>query len=288
MPRSEKVRAPTTEVVEEKIRRIAEKVVKVADKFFVHPVRLRDVRVPFRQNDLLIIRFREPIRISSTIDYIDLSNDECEAIINLYPRYYTVSEFAFYFKGGTIDSIAVNTNEKIYVALTWPYQFLHLSVLFTPSVRIDEAEVSSKNGVAAKWFSELVDAYKEVSRYAPEVRPLDLYDSALSVTVLDLYVFDKRYTLNIELNRRHSLVRIVPLSEPPYGYSYGIEYWYDLRLKTVRADRHVQDPKSIRSGNMIVAKFPEELLDDLERSLAELFRSYVLLLAVVRLVDYVY
>jgi len=259
----------TNEELDEKIERIVKKVLGIADTYFKYPLKIaNEIRVPFSEHDIVRIRFKEPIKfvhdISSRCDI-----DSCTASVKTSLAARSIVEIKWSFRNGIAEYMETrDVRGYIYYFEIYPTLY-ELAKLFTPNIfkRIEEAEIQSIHGIAEKWFISLIDAYREVRKLVSSVNLKDLYDT--SKTIKDVFIEFSNFrldnveyaTIMIHLNRIFKTIEIdVPaLHDRVYYYVNPVEFIW-------------RGEKEIRS---LVIRFPERLLDDVERFIRKFFDAYL-------------
>jgi len=267
---------------EEKVERIVKKVVVIADTYFKYPlIVVNNLGVPFDDYDVLRIRFKEPVKLthdaSSRCDA-----DGCTASVKTYLATRSIVEIKWSFRNGIARYMeARDIHGYIYYFDIYP-TLDELAQLFTPDIfkRTEEAEIRSEYGIAEKWFANLIDVYREVKKLVSSVSLNDLYDVSRTVNGVfiefsDFRLDDVEYaTIIIYLNRIFNTVEIdVPaLHDRIYCYANSGEFIW-------------------RGGNEIrslIMKFPEKLIDDIEKFLKKFLEAYLYTSIAVRYIQYVF
>jgi len=263
--------------IEKKIGELATRVAKIADDFFLHPVRVQDLRVPFKEHDVLRIRFREPVAIKCIAEYryAPTSKSGISASITYDRTCCEVAELDVEFLDGSVLIISAK-DANGFPATEYDPQYsstLFLSTLFTTEIfgKLESAEISSEHSVADKWFSELIDAYREISGYKESIDIQDLYDRKTIIGKVALRVFMGRSIMLFELFR----------DDPPELRiaTYVIRDTYTDLLGSMYYsfnNRKVSDTVAFEVSEYAeyIKKFPASILSDVHGFLNKLFNAY--------------
>jgi len=275
--------------LEFKVSRIAEKVVSIADNYLRHPLRASEfLAVPFTESDVLAIRFREPLKFAFKMSEINIRDGDDE-------RYVVIAKFVFggvYQLVWTLERGLIRRVEAVCAGgdpcLTLEYPgSIEIAALFVPDVfrKVEESEMSSSEGVAFRWFTEVIDAFKEVRRASIPVSTRDLYDASkviddfsLRFLLISLGGALKDVELDFRLNRR---VRSLYVEFREFG---------NPRNPRVEYLKYSLDSRSIDYVNgrrvwRLVAELPEELIDEARIFMRKLFEVYPYVAAAVNYVN---
>jgi len=153
--------ATTFQMQREEVRSVVEQILRelarVLGKHLPNPLKESRLKVPFVEDDVLSIRFPESV----TLAYRAYQHSGTLIMYVFYARPQpAISYVELKFGGGLLlevkDEIVGEHKTSSYLAL---------SQLFTPEFieAFESAEVSSKRGLAEKWFSELLDVVKHAA-----------------------------------------------------------------------------------------------------------------------------
>jgi len=265
---------------DEKIQRIVEKFMEIADTYFKHPVKsLGVMKVPFEEHDVLDIRFREPVELPYNIEVACYSNNLCESIVHRSNTSKKLIQLSWVFKNGFVEALnGITIRRKLHTLAIYPTGF-EFAMMFMPDMlkRIENADISSNHGVAAKWFIELLNAYREAGEFTISLSDKDLYDVGRSISYVVLEFFHLRFgitlrdvNIRIVLKRNNKLVEFetdIPLPEDsiPYQFEHLVYSLESKRLVSLKG-------KAIRK---IVMRFPEKIIDETNEFLKKLFDVYL-------------
>jgi len=291
---------------EEKIVRIAEKLSRISNKYFMHPVKMRSLRVPFRDYDVLKIAFREPVELRYEVEY----NHSIESLYS--SRVFTnldcciVAELDIVFENNNISAVKmrdINENTYEYLPLSASTTLI-LAMLFVSDVfeKLVEAEISSDRGVAVKWFTKIIDAYRDVSEYVASINLEDLYDKQLTIDNATVYIIYRKNILEFVLDKNRNELLIIPhiytdsqlfnIGTICYSLQHRKLYMVPITsiiytpspLPTPIVNYIMLDTRKIKDP---VAKFSEKIFDDIDGFLKKFFRAYIQLVVALHYYDYI-
>jgi len=264
----------------EKIQRIVEKFIEIADTYFRYPVKsLGIMRVPFKEHDTLKIGFREPVEFPYDVNIICYSNDACEASISRSFTYNRFIQIEWVFKNGFAECVNGVTVRGASTTLAIYPMIFKFAMLFTSDMfkKVEEADISSSHGVASKWFTELLNIYGEAKNLATSIDMKDLYDVGriISYVTLDFFhirfgVTSKDVGIKFILRRDKKLVEFetdIPIDKD------HISIRFEHLLYSVESKKPILlEGKTIRK---IVVEFPEKVMNETKDFLRELFSAYL-------------
>jgi len=274
---------------EEKIARIAEKLIKISNKYFRHPPRMCVLIAPFKGGDVLKLRFREPVELRYQVEYSYPIGYLCSSSVFVDLDHHAVNELKIVFEDdGNISAIRMRgVNGDVY-----EYRPLSISTtsalatLFIPDVfeKIVESEIASDRGLADKWFISLIDAYRAVSEYASSVSLEDIYAESVSIGRVSLYVMYGKNILEFELDKNSNELLITPhIYTENQLFNIGTTcYSLQHRKVSIFPPIYIISASlvlaNIRKTKMLVAEFPEKILDDVDGFLKKFSRAYTQLI----------
>jgi len=282
--------------LESKVVRIAEKLLYVADRYFVHPLKIVNFRVPFTKSDILRIKLRDSVNLSHFYHvYCGEQSDLCISGVDVYPHCSQVDRLEIIFDGGEADSLVLYCRD---ITVTVSFPLFSIVPLFASDAlsRIEEADVNSDNEVAAKWFRELLDTYKkEAVELATLVKLGDMYEDGRHISYVssELHIF-KRYdtvlvaSVELELRRPENEVRIIVRRNPHPNQPIIVE----------DEDEYITVKYSLEARRLIligdeltrsvVAEYPVEVLDGIGKFMEELVNTYMRFAVVANYLYYVF
>jgi len=120
--------------LEDKIAEMAERLFGIADKYFKHPLKTRTtLTVPFEENDVLTIKFREPIAFEymfNTVCYT--GTDVCDVFVSRSFAFSKVIRLEWVFQSGTATAVDAKIYEGDKVTFTIFPGIFELALLFVP------------------------------------------------------------------------------------------------------------------------------------------------------------
>jgi len=277
--------------IEEKIHRIVERMTRIRDTFFIHPVKLRALRLPFDEYDTLRIKFKQPVKLSYNVEYSNPIDNKCKAIITADYTCRDATEVMIEIEKDAIGIVTIVTEDGSYHSFI-PLSnsnLLFLSTLFVPDTKIEEAEISSNKKLVANWFTELIETYKEVSKYTTQIDLHDLYDYMLLVSNVDLNIFYRSSLISMKLDRERNVLWIETVKSysiyTPIPY---VTYLYHLQSGKFQEIVSLDTTTNAReTSRKIVATLPEKIFDDINDFLIKLFKAYTSLVVTIRYLTYV-
>jgi len=272
----------------EKAARIAGKVLGIADEYFRHPLKgWSGMKVPFAEKDALTIKFREPVDFSFKAGVLCLeATDTCDVGVSRNFVFSKATQLILTFNKGSVWSIEVEIYGERYKAEIVPNTFEFAS-LFVPDMlgKLESAEISSAHGVAARWFAEVLDAYKAAKRESTHVNIEDLYDVGRVVDrfVLELlhlnFGFSVRDTvIRFDVRRRDGAVDVTVANLAPIFSNRFVESFAIYSI----AERKLVYVK----GNLVkkvLVKLPEKLVDEVAEFIKRVINEYAYVLAALKL-----
>jgi len=233
--------------------------------------------VPFSESDMLTIRFREPLEFAFKMSELNIRDDDDEHYVVIANFVFgRVHQLVWTFERGLIRRVkAMCTSGDPCLSLEYP-ESIEFAALFVPDVfrKVEESEMSSREGIAFRWFTEVIDVFKEVRRASIPVNMRDFYDTGRMIDEFSLRFSRiilggalKDIELDFRLNRRLRSVYI-ELSEFRNFSNPQVEY---LKYSFDSWNIVYAHGRAIRK---LIVELPEKLIDEARMFIRGLFEVY--------------